>query len=370
MGTVACACYVPRLALGAPRTRLDDLYFCEMCYELRCAECVAWEVSRCYCPHCLFEVPGTSVRAQRGRCARSCFECPLCAHVLSIIGSDPPRRDVLTAPEASMPVPPYYLSCTACRWDSLRLKLAADTPAELGRVHDAMDAHAESALAYEAAAEHLECVRAERAPPPLPPSPGGRHGQRVRREPALVRDDMRHVTRLSQRWAAPAEQPYHASALRPQRVRLLSQVSKRCAACRHLLVRPELRSGTGTVPIKMLAHQFLPSCHLEASEQGGPTLVLTNPLLEPMDVELRTDTELGATHAQLPPSSDAWTWADDAASAPPTFTTGARTYRNQAMISVRWHEETHLAMWISWRAGDVEATHSFYVCLSRDGAHR
>lgn len=46
---------------------LNSLYFCEECDSIRCPDCVTVEVSSYYCPNCLFEVPGASVRAEKNR---------------------------------------------------------------------------------------------------------------------------------------------------------------------------------------------------------------------------------------------------------------------------------------------------------------
>ena len=114
---------------GAP---LRALYFCEACYELRCNACVACEVSSRFCPHCLFEVPSTSAGAQKGQCARSCVACPVCTHVLTIHGTDPPRNGApLTSAEASIGVAPFYYACTACLWDSKRIGLVGAKPSAL-----------------------------------------------------------------------------------------------------------------------------------------------------------------------------------------------------------------------------------------------
>lgn len=46
---------------------MQDLYFCEECDALRCDSCVQVEISCYFCPHCLFEVPNASVRAELNR---------------------------------------------------------------------------------------------------------------------------------------------------------------------------------------------------------------------------------------------------------------------------------------------------------------
>ena len=54
------------LALGF--SPLYSLYYCPDCACVRCNECIAWEVIGYFCPNCLFEVPSTSVKAQKSRC--------------------------------------------------------------------------------------------------------------------------------------------------------------------------------------------------------------------------------------------------------------------------------------------------------------
>lgn len=50
---------------------LHELYFCEECDAIRCDRCVQVEISCYYCPHCLFEVPNASVRAELNRSVRA-----------------------------------------------------------------------------------------------------------------------------------------------------------------------------------------------------------------------------------------------------------------------------------------------------------
>ena len=56
-----------------PRTRrtlhpLPDLFFCDECDALRCPRCCIDDLLYTYCPSCLFEVPGATVRADANRC--------------------------------------------------------------------------------------------------------------------------------------------------------------------------------------------------------------------------------------------------------------------------------------------------------------
>lgn len=93
---------------------LAHLYYCEECDALRCSRCITSEIVTYYCPNCLFEVPGASVRGERNRCARNCFACPLCQAVLTVNG-DPDGKS-------------YWLSCGSCRWQSRQVGYEFEKP--------------------------------------------------------------------------------------------------------------------------------------------------------------------------------------------------------------------------------------------------
>ena len=364
VGTAACPCVVALYGYqNAPTEALTELYYCEECCSLRCNDCIAWEVSCTYCPHCLFEVPNTSVRAQKARCSRTCFECPMCMHVLSIVGSDPPRRDMpLTAPEASIGVEPFYLSCACCRWDSKRLGLVAEKPNDLGSVLDAMERSAWPTETWEHLVEHM--LERRPPPPPLMSRSLAKHIARVERSSGLVRHDMARVSTLAQRWTMqPCEQSYAVSALRPRRVALLCKYSKRCATCRHILVRPEPRSSA--FKIKLLASHFLPQCVVFRGAHGLWTLVLTNPLMDAMDVTLRCVAgDVSAQHIQVPAHVDVLDMDEDS-DAPGSdwdaFQHGTKTHRNHAYLSVRVHPSTSvLVLQIQWQSAAYRP-HSFWT---------
>jgi dynactin-4 len=63
--------YPYRPAAGASFYPLAGLFFCEECDAVKCQRCVSTEVACYYCPHCLFEVPNASVRAELNRCVRA-----------------------------------------------------------------------------------------------------------------------------------------------------------------------------------------------------------------------------------------------------------------------------------------------------------
>ena len=45
----------------------EYLLYCEECHELKCPRCVTEEIVCFYCPSCLFETPGTTVRSDGNR---------------------------------------------------------------------------------------------------------------------------------------------------------------------------------------------------------------------------------------------------------------------------------------------------------------
>ncbi|KAJ1950511.1 hypothetical protein EC988_004357, partial [Linderina pennispora] len=67
---------------------LEHLYYCDDCSALRCPHCVIEEPAGYHCPNCLFDVPTASVRSEQNSCARNCFQCPVCTHVLAVVEGD------------------------------------------------------------------------------------------------------------------------------------------------------------------------------------------------------------------------------------------------------------------------------------------
>jgi len=46
---------------------IEHLLYCEDCQQIRCDKCVLDEIVTYYCPNCLFEVPGSSVKSEGNR---------------------------------------------------------------------------------------------------------------------------------------------------------------------------------------------------------------------------------------------------------------------------------------------------------------
>jgi dynactin-4 len=46
---------------------LENLLYCEDCHEIKCQRCVLDEIVCWFCPGCLFEVGGSSIRSEGNR---------------------------------------------------------------------------------------------------------------------------------------------------------------------------------------------------------------------------------------------------------------------------------------------------------------
>ncbi|KIY63493.1 dynactin p62 [Cylindrobasidium torrendii FP15055 ss-10] len=304
---------------------LHELFFCEECDAVRCNRCVSVEVSGYYCPNCLFEVPSASVRAEKNRCARSCFMCPNCLNTLQLVSSDPPDPGDgrLSIPVGTVGESPFFLYCNHCRWDSTDVNItfekATGLAAQLQKFEDA----APDTLEFDRLKEYFEPVlRASGATSSaVPSSAANSHhlhstsitaaasaalardipgvskynplGRSTRgKDKSSKKDDvpeyktrldvstayaaggeqdvefMRHleedrdVATLEQRWGASWASPVQASELRPLRVPLHSKRSKRCPQCTHILIKPEQKAQTVRYKIKLLAVNYLPNISL------------------------------------------------------------------------------------------------------------
>ncbi|SNX83455.1 related to dynactin subunit p62 [Melanopsichium pennsylvanicum] len=389
---------------------LEALYFCDECDEIRCNRCVTVDISSYYCPNCLFEVPGAGVKAEKNRCARNCFECPCCQNTLSVLASDLTSSHTLsldpTDPAASQGVPPYYLGCSFCRWDSKSIGLVFEKPTglslqlqrsedsapdvlEFDRLKDHFDpyvkvqtqaaitsagigsstssrsrsattssasalpssssaaasgrsARANAArnaataalqsskllrdLSHLAHSEHLsgglgpshgsgpiepDELKRYQALNPWQPQTDSRSSssQQVSSTMGVVAKREKHrrdyvariqpvsnqpfasldhkLSSLQQRWSSMsiADQPVRAAELRPTRVPLKSKLSKRCAACRHIVIKPDIKATSPRFKIKLVAIDFLPEIQI--------CLAAAQPYLDPL--RFRKDANSGSS---------------------------------------------------------------------------
>lgn len=311
---------------------LTSLYFCEECDAVRCPRCVALEVSGYYCPNCLFEVPSASVRGEKNRCARNCFQCPHCHNTLSVVPSDPPERE----PGSRMPIvinpvgePPFILYCSFCRWDSEEVGISFEKPTGLALQLQRFEDSAPETLEFDRLKDHFEPLirasgsghtghtpnarhnpitaaashalarevpgvskhqlskgagRSSKSKPRVDPwdnyvarSPasGGDAAVGASGGPADVEwmrnlDYIEDVAPVEARWDASWSSNMRASSLTPLRIPLHSKMSVRCAVCRHILIKPEQKSQSVRYKIKLMASNYLPS--LEASLSSATNL--------------------------------------------------------------------------------------------------
>ncbi|PWN48269.1 hypothetical protein IE53DRAFT_412453 [Violaceomyces palustris] len=340
---------------------LESLYFCDECEQLRCNRCVTIDISSYFCPNCLFEVPAASVKAEKNRCARNCFLCPSCTHTLSVVATDPPQDPDPASTSASLGEPPYYLSCSFCKWDSKAVGLTFDKPTGLSLQLQRREDNSPDVLELERLKDHFDpFIRSQTqalttsnsglpsssssiAPPgsdnnlvnatdsanrkagrgsqatlaasaaalksskllkDIPSLAGSRYlsgvssasrsnaaakevKEEIRPYQALTswdsgrtegdqkgilarREDFRKdyllhfqgadekISGLRQRWTSPWDQPVRTSDVKPIRVPLKSKQSKRCPACRHIIIKPDIKAASNRFKIKLVAQNFLP----------------------------------------------------------------------------------------------------------------
>ncbi|BGP15956.1 hypothetical protein JCM10213v2_003949 [Rhodosporidiobolus nylandii] len=135
---------------------LSDLLFCEDCDAIRCDSCASCEIACYFCPNCLFEVPSASVRGEKNRCARNCFQCPQCDHTLSVVASDPDPSIPLNTAAASVGEPPYFLACNFCRWESKEVGITFEKPTGLALQLQKAEEPTPELLEFDHIKDHLE----------------------------------------------------------------------------------------------------------------------------------------------------------------------------------------------------------------------
>ncbi|GAA5901481.1 hypothetical protein JCM6882_006291 [Rhodosporidiobolus microsporus] len=135
---------------------LSDLLFCEDCDAIRCDACASCEIACYFCPNCLFEVPSASVRGEKNRCARNCFQCPQCDHTCSVVASDPDPSLPLNTAAASVGDPPYLLACNFCGWDSKQVGITFEKPTGLALQLQKAEEPTAELLEFDHIKDHLE----------------------------------------------------------------------------------------------------------------------------------------------------------------------------------------------------------------------
>lgn len=57
------------------------------------------------------------------RCARNCFQCPICQNTLSVTASAETPSNVPSVLSMVTTGSPFYLTCGVCRWDSREIAM-------------------------------------------------------------------------------------------------------------------------------------------------------------------------------------------------------------------------------------------------------
>ncbi|KAK9694202.1 hypothetical protein K7432_013528 [Basidiobolus ranarum] len=313
---------------------LSKLYFCESCHQLRCPRCVQSEIVCYYCPNCLFEVPTASVKYEKNRCGRNCFECPLCSNTLSVVLSE--KSSTQGSPET--PESLYYLHCGVCRWSSKEIEMTFERPTGLAMQLQKTEDEQPDVQEFDNLKQHFERFFRANNPPSLPPSllsiPGVSgftktsmllHTQQQQQQQevtpyksdVVVADDKdlieelinmtdsSEITTLEQRLKQLNTQSYRTTGLYPQRIHLRTKRSKRCKSCRHILIKPDQKAQATRFKIKFTAMLYVPIINIVNQpylEIGKPTQVIlkfTNPLEQEMEIILATSQVTKDNQAQI-----------------------------------------------------------------------
>ncbi|KAK5665668.1 hypothetical protein QVD99_007318 [Batrachochytrium dendrobatidis] len=315
---------------------LDRLLFCSVCNELKCDGCVSQEVSCCYCPNCMFEVPTTSIKTERGSCGRNCFNCPICGCITTVTNAAAQEG---SGTDAQIVGGAYYLSCSTCRWDSTECGLRFERPTGLAAHISKLDSDSPQIKEYDHLLEHyIETMRTFRSSGvgsgDLASSLGSHVFGSLHSSLGLLNSSIRLLRIKPDRRvlayepkSKPSTQPVDAVAtflgipynertsleqrlrqsngtsiidinqLRPERVQLRSKRNKRCLKCEHILVKPETKAASTRFGIKMAARDKIPRIQItpplplspiEVGREFTMHLRFVNPLSSSVYIDLET----------------------------------------------------------------------------------
>ncbi|KAF8933312.1 hypothetical protein BGZ47_010930 [Haplosporangium gracile] len=304
---------------------LSRLYFCDSCDEIRCPKCAQDEIVCYYCPNCLFDVPTASVKSEKHKCSRNCFECPICQSTLSVVSEDP-EAGMLTAGAAAQGQ--YYLACNMCQWNSQEIGMTFEKPTGLAVQIQKTEDSLPDVKEFDRLKDHLEkYFRVHNLKPGLPTSlltsiqSGTLQSLRyvsTSNHKAQQSDDIAHytpavqvmedtenleklmsitslseTTTMKQRLRQLQNQTYSTQRLQPQRIHLRIKKSRRCRSCRHILVKPEQKAQATGFKINLIALSQLPNITIAGLQpmivQTVSRVILrfTNPRHEEAHVSLR-----------------------------------------------------------------------------------
>ncbi|KAJ2012591.1 hypothetical protein GGI06_004103 [Coemansia sp. S85] len=310
---------------------LENLYYCDDCSSLRCTRCVVEEPAGYHCPNCLFEVNTTSVRSEKNSCARNCFQCPVCTHVLSVVESSEGER-------------PFSLSCAVCCWNSReigwefekatgistqieRLRAAEVAPREYSALLDywrtVQRVSATSAAVGAGSFKQRLAVPSIGVVPEYKAVEGGSDTEQARVADLVALENADYVSYASD-----------PRRMEPQRIRLHMKLARRCCSCHHILIKPMPKAQATQFKIQLMAANFLPTITLPSRVSlkypqqllEGPFAVgrmvpvalrFANPLYTEMKVDVASHlsgdvrVDLAARQFTLPPFTELWEYDED-----------------------------------------------------------
>ncbi|KAK6515436.1 hypothetical protein TWF506_007771 [Arthrobotrys conoides] len=315
---------------------IENLLYCEDCHQIRCPRCVQDEIVCWYCPSCLFEVPSSTVKSDGNRCTRNCYLCPVCTALLAIV----PVHHSSGHSGSDHPTGPFNLFCSHCHWTTsdltppIQLEKPTSISAQLSKLtHSPQES--EFIRLKQHYAQQLGNAQEDFTNSPaaltrlmglytgLGSGSGGHGGSRKGRgvkklemkevdRPREVSEDQEldiiermalegldATTTAKQRLTQPHD-PRFLSDLTPTAVLLRTKRSKRCRACRHILVKPESKVQTTRFRIRLVALNYIPSLTIKRLDSSITwnnltphkthrfLLTVTNPLFDPISVSLLT----------------------------------------------------------------------------------
>ncbi|KAF3928978.1 hypothetical protein ABW19_dt0201839 [Dactylella cylindrospora] len=311
---------------------IENLLYCEDCHQIRCPRCVQDEIVCWYCPSCLFEVPSSTVKSDGNRCARNCYLCPICTALLVVVPLNPSSA----SSSSETPVGPFTLFCNHCHWTTSDIKppIQLDKPtsisAQLSKLTPSSE-DTEFTRLKQHYAQQLGNAQEDFTNSPaaltrlmglyagLGSSGTSRKGRGVKKlemkeidrpREVVEEQEMEIVERMAiqglestantKQRLSQTHEPRFLSELKPVAVLLRTKRSKRCRACRHILVKPESKVQTTRFRIRLVALNYIPSLgikRLDPTIQWNSLiphkthrflLTVTNPLFDPISVSLLT----------------------------------------------------------------------------------
>lgn len=276
------------------------------------------------------------MKAEKNRCARNCFECPICLCTLTVLSGQLPDQSGT-----------HYLSCSFCKWDSYtEANLKFERPTGLASQLQKMEEEKDEWLftEFEALREYFESVVRTNsylyslAPISQQRSTGSagfvRHSLTMSTSSilssmpsisslsskrsssgngwkdsvgpyetsmTLFEEDAEYpladpssVSTLRQRLRQLQNQPVATYSLVPQRLRLRTKKSRTCAECDECVIKSEQKTQTTKFRIKQMARDRIPSISVCEpvlfldSDRIKVEMQISNPLDELLDVELHS----------------------------------------------------------------------------------